>query len=870
LILVPLITALPALAEGFLAKLPPAGVTHRAAVLRCALSSKANVTAYIGLKDGGNDPKTWDFRLPVGERPGGTVEAPVEELKPETTYFYAFQAGTEWSSAATFTTTPAAAFADNREWLRTAGRGQFPERGFVSARPAARWEDALISGNGKMGAMVMGDPLEERIILSHERLFLPWRAPLPPVDTKSLLPRIRTLMREGSYQAAADLVVEQSMRENYGSKRWTDPFIPAFDVLVHTESSGPIRNYARSVNYSTGVATVRWEDDRGTFRRRVFVSRADNVVVISVDGPAASSIELAQRPIGRFGNRVWSDDKFANGIRNIEISNQGDWKSYRSNYRNSEGGYQGVAHVSRAGRETLVILRIEPIEKDSSRSAADLREELAGIRGSFDILLARHSAIHGKIFNRVTLNLGGGTDRLLPSEDLIAKSTVANTSMALIEKVFDSGRYTILSSSGELPPNLQGKWTGTWDASWSGDYTLNGNLQTAIASLFNGNMPECADGLFRYIDSLLPASRINAQRMYGARGILIASRTSTHGLNNHFDKTWPMTFWTAGAGWLAHFYYDYYLYTGDERFLRERALPFMKEAALFYEDFLIEGSAGKYEFNPSYSPENNPANEKSQAAINATMDIAVARELLANLVDACKRLNVEAAGVERWRRMLSKMPDYQVNADGALKEWTWTGLQDNYPHRHASHLYMLYYGLPDDIAANPVLREAARRAIELRMNERLKQDGGIMAFGMVQLGQAAVSMGEGETVYQMLRWLANRYYYSSLVSSHNPGPSVFNVDISGGLPDLVIRMLVRSSPGRVDLLPALPSGLAAGSISGALAHGQIVVKSLSWDQRTALAVLESEKRQTVQVSARESVRTVQLEPGKATRIEFGQ
>jgi hypothetical protein len=182
---------------------------------------------------------------------------------------------------------------------------------------------------------------------------------------------------------------------------------------------------------------------------------------------------------------------------------------------------------------------------------------------------------------------------------------------------------------------------------------------------------------------------------------------------------------------------------------------------------------------------------------------------------------------------------------------------------------MLYYGLPDNIAANPVLREAARRAIELRMNERLKQDGGIMAFGMVQLGQAAVSMGEGETVYQMLRWLANRYYYSSLVSSHNPGPSVFNVDISGGLPDLVIRMLVRSSPGRVDLLPALPSGLAAGSLSGALAHGQIVVKSLSWDQRTAIAVLESEKRQTVQVSARGSVRTVQLEPGKAIRVEFG-
>jgi len=244
------------------------------------------------------------------------------------------------------------------------------------------------------------------------------------------------------------------------------------------------------------------------------------------------------------------------------------------------------------------------------------------------------------------------------------------------------------------------------------------------------------------------------------------------------------------------------------------------------------------------------------------MDIAVARELFTNLIA------VDPAGAARWKRMLAKMPDYQVNADGALKEWTWPSLDDNYPHRHASHLYMLFYGIPEDIAANPKLLAACRRAIELRMNERVKQDGGIMAFGMVQLGQAAVSMGQAETVYTMLRWLANRYYYANMVSSHNPGPSVFNVDISGGLPDLTIRMLVQSKPGQIQLLPALPTALHTGSIAGVLAHGQILVKSMEWQPGHVVAVLQSPKAQTVAVRAGGKTSQVRLAAGKEARVEF--
>ena len=139
----------------------------------------------------------------------------------------------------------------------------------------------------------------------------------------------------------------------------------------------------------------------------------------------------------------------------------------------------------------------------------------------------------------------------------------------MLEKQFDAGRYNILCSSGDYPPNLQGIWGGTYWPAWSGDYTLNGNVQSAIAADLPANMPECFLSMFDYFDRLMPAFHDNARRLYGARGIYIPSRTSSHGYQNHFDSEWPMTFWTAGAAWFARFYYDYYLYTGDREFPRE-------------------------------------------------------------------------------------------------------------------------------------------------------------------------------------------------------------------------------------------------------------------------------------------------------------
>ena len=832
-----------------------------------------------------------------------------------------------------------------------------PPRGFVSTSMARSWEEAIVSGNGVMGALVMGQPHDETIILSHARLYLPLHKPLPPVETARHLGKIRKMLAKGDYQGAARLVVDLAHHEGWGDKRWTDPFVPACDIRVAMRDGGTrsvasvclpdggtrsiasgesghdgawpsiselpklgVRNYSRSVDFETGVACVQWTDARGTFVRRVFVSRTDNVVVMSLAGASKARIDcdlcLATHPAR--GTDYWqAEQRFkecvkdapnlppkgakvgAASCRDLSQPDVDDreacgrcaadmaWLVHRMTFTHRwKGSLQGcesaarvvvrggtaVAQdgriVVRGAREVLVLARVEPSWDMQKSATSALKSSLAAMPADFDCLLARHAKVHGAIFKRMRLDLGGGADRARTTEQLFKRSRVGGLSMALIEKEFDAGRYNILSATGDMPPNLQGIWAGTWGPPWSGDFTTNGNVQSAIASIIPGNMPELMEAYFKYVESQRPEHRANARRLYGCRGLFMPSRTSTHGLQNHFCATWPMTFWTTGAAWASFFFYDYYLHTGDRDFLRTRALPFMKESAVFFEDFLVRGADGQYMVSPSYSPENNPANSNAQACVNATMDIALIKELLRNLVAACQTLKTDPAGVKRWKAMLAKMPEYLVNKDGAVREWTTPLLDDNYEHRHCSHLYPLYSMMPPDIAERPELQRAFHVAADKRMAVRRRDKGGVMAFGLVQLGLAYATLCDGEAAGDVVDWLANNFWRPSMVSTHDP-KSIFNLDLSGGLPAIVIKMLVDSKPGTIHLLPAVPKAWKAGTLEGALLRGQVVLQRLQWTSGIAEATLKSAIAQTVTIRAgKGKAMTVSLEAGEATCVRL--
>ncbi len=771
--------------------------------------------------------------------------------------------------------------------LAASGALPVPERGFISSQPARTWEEGLLCGNGTIGANALSRPLDERIIFTHERLFLPMGAPVVPRDQSARLFEIRRLIDSGLYKQACQLQFDLSGQDGF---MYPDYFVPAFDLTIRSEAKGEVQDYARSVDFQTGEATVHWADDRGIFERRVFVSRSAGVAVVLLTGPKAAldcHLRLQPRELSDEFNadsdiNKHSDQVFTEHVSDIQSTAGESWLAYRNRFTKAYPGsihaLEGYARVVATGGKTeprddgtlvvkgadrlLLFVDIQLLYDPKQPRMEQMKQSVAQIPVDYAQLLHDHARLHGKLFNRMRLNVGGkADDHRRTTEELLELSTYESPNRALIEKEFDAARYNIISSTGELPPTLQGIWGGTYVPGWASDFTHNGNVPSAIASYLMGNMPELMPAYTSYIESIVPGMEINAKRYFGARGVVLPSRSTTHGLNNALNPNFAGGMWVGGAGWASHFFYNYYLFTGDREFLANHALPFMEKSVVFFEDYLYEGSDGKLVFSPTQSPENTPGNSDSQASYNATMDVAVAKELLRDTIAASRELGRNADRIPKWEAMLAKMPDYMIGDRGIIKEWLTPRLENNDNHRHCSQLYPLFDGMPEEIAQSPALQAAFRKSIKYKLDKHWRNNQrGFMSFGLVQLGQAATSLGEGDLAYHCLKHLVNRFWLNNLASMHNHR-SLLNMDISGGMPAVIIKMLVASEPGRIDLLPALPEAWPTGEIEGVLCRGQVEVERLRWDEKGVSARLRSSKRQRVRLGLPWTIGTATMADG---------
>ncbi len=769
--------------------------------------------------------------------------------------------------------------------------------GFTSDRPASSWEEALVTGNGTMGAMVMGHPYSDTVIINHALLYLPLNRPLKPVSQGIRLDSIRGMMLRGDYGRASQFVVDLSRTEGYGVKRWTDPFIPAFQLVIDMNRDSLLQ-YSRGVNFSTGEATVKWRGRNGEFTRSTFVSRKDNLVITRIlsDGAMINcDISLLKRDRYNWWENI--DKRASTGINPESVSVAGNTISFHADFENQWGGlikgYEGGTMVlNKDGQlesdgksitvsgatEILLITWVDPVsESRESSGGVNLnrnglnRERIAGLGDNpndYDRYLDDHVAIHGELFNRVSLKLNGDPDlRGKPVEEILEAGT-GSPDPSLVELAFDAARYNIISATGINPPNLQGIWSGILTPPWSGDYTTNGNLPVAISGLLSTGTPELMLSVFDMLEKYISDFETNARELFDCRGIHVPSRMSSHGLNNHFDAIWPMTFWTGGAGWYSMFYYDYFLHTCDTSFLVGRALPFMEKAVEFYEDFLIRDQGGKYIMVPSYSPENNPSNIPFQASVNATMDFMILKQLLRNIIEASGTAGVNQEKLPGWQAMLDELPPYELNGKGELREWMWPGVEENHAHRHVSHLYGLFDIMDPEIRNNPALVKGARAVINEKMSYRRSTAGGEMAFGLAQLGFAAAMLGDGHTCYEILTWLSTRYWNNNMVTTHDPG-SLFNLDLSGGYPALLSKMMIYSEPGLISLLPAMPAELGPGTVKGLLLRGGIKVDMMSWDYERVRVELSSPHRLDFTLKVPGDIRKIRVSGARSKQGSIG-
>jgi alpha-L-fucosidase 2 len=744
--------------------------------------------------------------------------------------------------------------------------------GMTMRYPATRWQDALPTGSGVVGALVYGQIMKDTILLNHDVLYYP-KDPPPAVDVSDQLPAMRQLIDEGRCRDAAQL-----MRDVYAARVDSEaesanvglaPYQPFCAIHLSTATDGPFRKYRRGVDFSTGRAWVEWTDNAATFTREVFVSRATDTVFVRIRGSEPGSV-ACRVSLNKARNE---QGDAGTGVIDLSVTEQASQDNRTLTFRGCyPGGFSfgAVGHVDATGGTIIAkddALVIEGADELVLQVRLFLGEEAEGAEGSasFDGAFAEHAALHAELFNRMTLEIGPGPE--LSNEEMLMDAYDGEVPRSLVQTMFEFGRYLLISSSrpGGWPANLQGIWNGDYAPAWNCDIHTDENVQMNYWLAMPGGLGETALPLFEYFESYMDQFRANALNNYGCRGILVPLAMTTDG------SMTPLGYssWTAGAGWIAQHFYDYYLFTGDIDFLKRRAVPWLKEVALFYEDFLVEGADGKLLFSPSLSPENRPSNSNSLIAMNATMDVAVCREVLGNLADACELLEIEEEGVARWRAMLPRLPDYAINDDGALREWLHPDFEDNYHHRHQSHLYPLFPGLEITEDSDPELHEACRVAAEKRLVVGLTSQTG---WSMAHMANTFARLGLGDRSMECLEILTRSSMGPNLFTYHNDwrlmglssgdgAQPPFQIDANFGITAAILEMLVFSKPGLLKLLPALPTKLSSGRVTGIGCRGGITV-DMEWnvEAKTFSASLSSNSDQHLRLRLPEVAGEVRFTP----------
>ena len=402
-----------------------------------------------------------------------------------------------------------------------------------------------------------------------------------------------------------------------------------------------------------------------------------------------------------------------------------------------------------------------------------------------------------------------------------AKPLTAPCRMELWQRLWDVGRSTFLASADPLspfPPHLQGIWTGTWRPPWFGCYTNDENVQMMHWQAVAGNLPEMLVPLRRLIKESLPDWRANAQRLYGVNGVL-APLQQGGGLADHQQAEWLG--WTGGAGWLARHVWDAWLLSGNDAIARNDLLPLLREIIDFYDGFLERGTDGMRHAIPSISVENKPVGWAGRWTIDATMEIAIAREVVRHAITVAELIGEAVPAT--WRQLLQELPAYRLNDRGELAEWIHPEHHDHHQHRHLSHIYPLFPG--DEFHDGPAaLLRGVRRAVDARLADGQQSQTG---WSLVHLANIYARLGDGAAVQGCLERMMRTCLQDNLMTVHDDWRGqgltmgagyrergVLQLDALYGANAAMLECLVQSERGSLVLLPALLPAWPRGAVRG--------------------------------------------------------
>ncbi|MDR0425124.1 MAG: discoidin domain-containing protein [Clostridiales Family XIII bacterium] len=746
----------------------------------------------------------------------------------------------------------------------------------------SEWTNGLLAGNGKLGAIIFGDPLNETVVFNDKEFWMARTESRPyrtfKVFSQEELQEIRSLLLAGSWAAANRAATPSGYWQDggEGSKH------PGFKMTIAIPENGPVYDYARATDYSSGTVSVYWNDEKGDWERTTFVSRPDNVTVQYLPAPEGETFDCE---IGL------SVDPGMHLSVNAAQNTSTDFLNLRGKYTGQRynAGYEGVTRIITDGQKAvagnnvsvtdasyvLLLTRTQrydgtfyeggvTAETEWGRELIQRDLQALGDTYSYSQLLERHVSNHKEIFDRVDLGFGASiAERSLTNEQLLGIQRGSGTLVpALMERLFYSGRYHLMASGGaKEAPDLLGNWTGDANVGWSGYYHLDANLNLQISGANIGNMPEIMEGYYWLNEQWVPGERDIARDMLGVRGLVTPGNApyGSDGQISALSYDYPYQYVTGGMSWLLYPFWEWYQISGDKAFLEEHFYPMIREMGDFYEDFLVEKDEnGKYIFLGSISPENTPSGARP-LAINSIYDISGAKFALEKLIETSTLLEKDTPeDIAKWQAILDALPPYLINNAGALAEWSWPSLANSssYGHRHSSGMMPVwpYREITQD--SDSALFNAAVVAQQRKDANNFNFNYENAGHGLLHGALIAANLGMSESVNNKLLRMASRdYYYNSLSTAHYNNYGTFAADVVNSLPTILMEMLAQSDVGRLELLPALPETLSKGSISGMLGRSRFKIDDLTWDMenKTVDVKITSDIDQTLTLIQREGI-----------------